>query len=145
MHGFEKVPKVKFLIQLFLPLAACFELAFLGTGLFVPNPGGLDPHWAARAQQERVFRVIAGIPPYCLYGEAPSEFQQMQCGVLWRKLARDAAFVAIPFVFVLVVYLIAQDSLVLTYKRARKKLAEGKAAFSGTITNPTRLRTDLYN
>ena len=141
---FHDVPKLRFLARIGLPLFLSYWVGFLIMGMVVENPKSLSIFQAGAAHHRKVQATLFNLPQACKSGSFTSDFQRKQCDDFWLKFTQDGIIAAIPFAFVFALYWLAQDSLALTYRRGLKRIQEGKALFSGKVTDPAALPQDAY-
>lgn|GEM_PF-3201075 len=151
---YDLVPKKAFFIKMLAPAVAVFGLSIPVLGVIIGAmssevsgqiSGRLSPIEAAFRQKDQFVQIVRDIPMHCWTGKSVNQFQVQQCNDTWKKVAVSGGLTAIPLVCSLLFFMIAFDSLDGVYRRARKKIKEGKALSKGRVADPSHLRQDLFS
>jgi hypothetical protein len=102
------------------------------------------PYQAAFQHFEQVLNYATHIPEVCWDGNSVNDFQRLQCEDFWNRLVVGAGVAVTPFLLAGLLLLLAFDSARGFYRRAAKRIDEGKALFAGTVTQPPEARNDAF-
>lgn len=138
---YDLVPKKAFLIKMLVPAVAVFGFSIPVLGIVV---GGGSPIEAAFRHKDQFVQMVHEIPMHCWTGKSVNQLQVQQCSDTWKKVAIAGGLTSIPVVASFLFFIIALDSLEGVYRRARKKIKEGKALFKGRVTE-SKPKHDLFS
>ncbi len=93
----------------------------------------LSPWQEAVRMNWQVLHDLETLPAACWTGETVSEFQMTQCDRDWKTIFQLAALVLCPWGLCLLLYGWCLDQGQAFYRKIRKKIESGEAAFSSAL------------
>ncbi len=85
------------------------------------------------------------VPEVCEEGKAVNEFQKNQCSAFRNLLYLRTALSGIPFLMVVLFFLVLVDRVRSFYQRVRKKIQLKQASFTARVTDPPKVPGDFFS